>query len=373
MRDILDHVRTWRSTFTVATVTRTWRSSPRQPGASMAVDSQGQVVGSVSGGCVEGDLYLRAQDVLTSGEPQLVRYGVSDKDAFTVGLTCGGELEVLIHRVDPSSRQIARLAGVVDRREPALLATVVEGDQAGAQLTLVDGLWDGTTGDPQLDRALAEQAAGLVEKGQNQLIRSDANPRTSSDASAFVECYVPPPRMLIFGAVDFAAALAKLGAFLGYRVTVCDARAVFSTPDRFPEADEVVTAWPHIYLARQKLDARAVICVLTHDPKFDIPVLEEALRTSAAYIGVMGSRRTDDDRRDRLRECGIAEDDIARLSSPIGLDLGACSPEETAVSIGAEIIAARHGGTGRPLSQLRTPIHRQAAHHEVCAPAAAHN
>jgi xanthine dehydrogenase accessory factor len=163
--------------------------------------------------------------------------------------------------------------------------------------------------------------------------------------------------MLVFGAIDFAAAVARAGKFLGYRVTVCDARPIFATRARFPDADEVVTDWPHRYLAGQAVDARTVICVLTHDPKFDVPLLEVALRTPAAYIGAMGSRRTHDDRLARLREVGLTEDELARLRSPIGLDLGARTPEETAVAIAAELIQLRWGGSGRPLTATTGRIH----------------
>jgi xanthine dehydrogenase accessory factor len=166
--------------------------------------------------------------------------------------------------------------------------------------------------------------------------------------------------MLVFGAIDFAAAVARIGSFLGYRVTVCDARAVFATARRFPDADEVVVEWPHRYLARQRVDERTVICVLTHDPKFDVPLLEVALRTPAWYVGAMGSRNTHDDRLDRLREAGMTEDELSRLRSPIGLDLGARTPEETAVAVAAEIVAGHWGGTGVPLGQTAGAIHRTA-------------
>jgi xanthine dehydrogenase accessory factor len=185
--------------------------------------------------------------------------------------------------------------------------------------------------------------------------------RRRDEVGVFVESYAPPPRMLVFGAIDYAAAVAKIGKFLGYRVTVCDARPIFATKARFPDADEVVVEWPHRYLSRTPVDARSVICVLTHDPKFDVPLLEVALRTPAGYIGAMGSRRTHDDRLARLREVGLTEDELARLRSPIGLDLGARTPEETAVSIAAELIQLRWGGTGHPLTSTEGRIHHQFA------------
>jgi xanthine dehydrogenase accessory factor len=177
----------------------------------------------------------------------------------------------------------------------------------------------------------------------------------------FVHSFAPPPRMLVFGAIDFAAAVARVGKFLGYRVTVCDARGVFATPARFPDADEVIVDWPHRFLAKTAVDTRTVICVLTHDPKFDIPVLEVALRTPAGYVGAMGSRRTHADRLDRLREAGLSESELSRLRSPIGLDLGARTPEETAVSIAAELIRLRWGGTGQALTDTLGRIHHEIA------------
>jgi len=177
----------------------------------------------------------------------------------------------------------------------------------------------------------------------------------------FVWSFAPKPRMLVFGAIDFAAAVARVGSFLGYRVTVCDARPVFATARRFPDADEVVVEWPHRYLQTEadagRIDERTVLCVLTHDPKFDVPLLEVALRLPVAYVGAMGSRRTHEERLDRLREAGLSKEEIARLSSPIGLDLGARTPEETAVSIAAEIIAGRWGGSGEPLTETSGRIH----------------
>jgi xanthine dehydrogenase accessory factor len=192
--------------------------------------------------------------------------------------------------------------------------------------------------------------------------------RRGEGLSVFVSCFAPAPRMLVFGAIDFAAAVARVGSFLGYRVTVCDARPVFATRRRFPDADEVVVDWPHRYLRAQvaagALDGRTVICVLTHDPKFDVPVLADALRLPVAYVGAMGSRVTDADRRARLLETGSTPDELSRLSSPIGLDLGARTPEETAVSIAAEIIARRWDGVGSPLTHTTGAIHR----HSVAEP-----
>ena len=197
---------------------------------------------------------------------------------------------------------------------------------------------------------LAQGLTGVRRYGEHGERRGD-------ELAVFVHSFAPPPRMLVFGAIDFAAAVARAGKFLGYRVTVCDARPIFATAARFPDADEVVVDWPHRFLARTPVDSRTVICVLTHDPKFDVPVLEVALRTPAGYIGAMGSRRTHEDRLDRLREAGLTEAELARLRSPIGLDLGARTPEETAVSVAAELIQLRWGGSGRPLTVTSGRIH----------------
>jgi xanthine dehydrogenase accessory factor len=177
------------------------------------------------------------------------------------------------------------------------------------------------------------------------------------DVTVLIEPFTDRPQLIVFGAIDYAAALASIGRFLGYRVTVCDARAAFATVERFPDADEVVVEWPHRFLSRTELDERAAVCVLTHDPKFDVPAIVEALRTPAGYIGVMGSRRTDEDRRLRLREVGVSDDELARLHSPIGLALGGRSPQETAVAIAAELVMVRNGSSGRPLRDATGPIH----------------
>ncbi|NYV78204.1 XdhC family protein, partial [Streptomyces sp. UH6] len=213
---------------------------------------------------------------------------------------------------------------------------------------------------PELDRTVAAEAGALLDAGRNGAVVEigEQGSRCGAPLSLLVETSTPPPRMIVFGAVDFAAALARVGRFLGFHVTVCDARSVFATERRFPEADEVVVEWPHRYLENTTVDARTVLCVLTHDPKFDVPLLTAALELDVAYVGAMGSRRTHLDRLARLREEGVPEEALARLRSPIGLDLGARTPEETALSIAAEIVAARRGGTGVPLTGAALPIHR---------------
>lgn len=368
--------------FAVATVVAVGGSAPRGPGAALAVDRAGTVIGSVSGGCVEGAVYDLCLESLRTAQSVLERFGYSDEDAFAVGLTCGGTIDVLITPVaGRSGTVLASALSAAARGEPAALARVARGPAellGRALLVRPDGTCEGVLGGrPDLDRTAAAQALALLEAGRTGTVDVPASeatwesPRTESEGGSpcpggltlLVESNVPPPRMVVFGAIDFAAALARAGKFLGYHVTVCDARPVFATRARFPDADEVVVDWPHRYLRRTGTDARTVLCVLTHDAKFDVPLLKEALRRPAAFVGALGSRRTHEDRNRRLRAEGVTERELARLRSPIGLDLGARTPEETAVSIVAEIVAARRGGTGVPLTGSGTPIHRAGVHY----------
>lgn len=377
MREVLPQLLQWwraGESIAVATVIDTWQSAPRPPGASMLICADGTAVGSVSGGCVEGAVYEVGQRVLVDGAPRLQRYGVSDDDAYAVGLTCGGVLDVFVERV--SREGFAELGAVerdVEAGEPVAVVTVVEhSDEAWVGRKLVvrpEGAVQsvsGSLGTERADAAVIDDARGLLATGRTGTLEYGPNgERRGSGMRVFVASFAPKPRMLVFGAIDFAAAVATVGAFLGYHVTVCDARPVFATKARFASADEVVVQWPHRYLQSEidagTIDERTVICVLTHDPKFDVPVLELALRGApVAYIGAMGSRRTHDDRLARLRDIGLDEEHLSRLSSPIGLDLGARTPEETAISIAAEIIAARWGGHGQRLTQSRGPIHQHA-------------
>jgi len=358
----------WRAggTAGVGTVVRTFSSAPRQPGAAMVVAPDGSVAGSVSGGCVEGAVYETALEVVETGVPRLERYGVSDDDAFAVGLTCGGVLDIFIEPL--SQNTFPHLDHVVDAitgHRPVAIATVIaHPDSAwlGRRLVITPESAEGSLGSRRAEDAVTDDARGLLAAGRSEVLTYGPDgQRRGEGMEVFVASHAPRPRMLVFGAIDFAAAVAQQGSFLGYRVTVCDARPVFATSARFPTADEVVVDWPHRYLAAQvnagAIDARTVICVLTHDAKFDVPLLEVALRLDVGYIGAMGSRRTHDDRLARLREAGLADVELSRLASPIGLDLGARTPEETAVSIAAEIIARQWGGGGRPLSDIGGRIH----------------
>jgi len=328
----------------------------------MAVSEAGEVVGSVSGGCVEGAVYEVARAVLESGRSQMVTYGVSDSDAFEVGLTCGGTIELFVQPVDAACFEfLPVVADAVAAHQGVAVATVVGGvaELGGRLVVTAEGRY-GSLGGGRLDQAVTDDVRGMLGLGRTGLLALGRHgERRVEDLSVFVESYAPPPRMIVFGAIDFAAAMARMGKFLGFHVTVCDARPVFATRRRFPDVDEVVVAWPHKYLEQVEVDERTVLCVLTHDPKFDVPLLRLALGTKACYVGAMGSRRTHRDRLQRLREVGVSEQELAKMSSPIGLDLGARTPEETAVSIAAEIIARMWGGTGQPLTSMSAPIHRE--------------
>jgi xanthine dehydrogenase accessory factor len=362
--DIVSELTAWRADakpFALATVVDVAGSAPRLPGAALAVGADGEAVGSISGGCVEGAVYELCREALETGVPVLQRFGYSDEDAFAVGLTCGGVIDVFVHPVPAVDDALAAIAA----RTPVAVARVVAGAEPRLGPTFpltADGTATGSLGGTEaFEDAVRREVAAMLDTGRGGLLtygpdgrRCAAGPET---ATVFVETYTPPPRMLVFGAVDFAGAVVKVGKFLGYEVVVCDAREVFATRRRFPEADEVVVEWPHRYLDAVAVDGRTVICVLTHDAKFDIPLLERALRLPVAYVGAMGSRRTHESRLEKLRAAGMTEVELARLRSPIGLDLGARTPEETAVAVAAEIIAHRRGGSGRPLSATTGPIH----------------
>ncbi|MET7542242.1 XdhC/CoxI family protein [Streptomyces sp. NPDC005507] len=366
MYELLPQLSAWFAggeRFALVTVVNTFSSAPRPPGAAMAVSASGEVVGSVSGGCVESAAYDLAQEAIATGLPALHRFGVSDDDAFAVGLTCGGIIDLFVEPVDAASfPQFAALAEAAARQEPVAVATCLEGPgTVGAHRLLTPGNTAGTFGDPGLDASVTEAGRGLLDAGETRTVYFGAHGERMGDVVAvFVRSFAPPPRMVVFGAIDFAAAVVRVGKYLGYHVTLCDARPVFATKARFPDADEVVVDWPHRYLRDNPPDDRTVLCVLTHDPKFDVPLLVEALTGQAAYVGAMGSRRTHEQRLTALRERGLTAPKLARLHSPIGLDLGGRTPEETAISIAAQIIAVRNGATTRPLSATRGPIHRRA-------------
>jgi xanthine dehydrogenase accessory factor len=333
VKDILPTLERWTGDglrVATATVVRTERSAPRDPGAALAVSEKGEVAGSVTGGCVEPDVYEQAREVLAGGPARLQTYGIADEEAFEVGLPCGGTVHILIGALDPDLVQ--PLAGAIRAEEPVALALTLSGDAAG-QMRLVR---PGDGGEP----------ARLLALGETGIVEADGD-------EVFVSSFAPRPNMYVFGAVDHAAALTTLGRFLGYRVTVCDARARFVTRERFPDADELVVAWPDEFLRGAQVDERTAICVLTHDHKFDVPALKEALRSPAAYVGAMGSRRTSEERERLLRDQGVTDDELARLHAPIGLRIGGRSPEEVAVAIAAELVAAVRQHAAEPTAAVR--------------------
>jgi xanthine dehydrogenase accessory factor len=373
MREVLPELLTWWRAGEIVglgTVVATFQSAPRPPGASMIVGPDGEAVGSVSGGCVEGAVYELGESVVESGQPVLQRYGVSDDDAFAVGLTCGGILDVYVEKVSRETfPELEAVADDIAAERPVAIATVVDHPDKswiGRRLIIhADAEPAGSLGSPRADDAIRDDALGLLAAGHHAtLTYGPDGERRGEGMRVFVWAFAPPPRMLVFGAIDFAAAVAKVGEFLGFRVTVCDARPVFATVSRFPAAHEVVVDWPHRYLRAEaeagRIDRRTVLCVLTHDPKFDVPLLEVALRLpEVGYVGAMGSRRTHEDRLERLRAAGLTEEELARFSSPIGLDLGARTPEETAISIAAEIVALQWGGSGERLAGTEGRIHHE--------------
>lgn len=353
----------WRegATVVVATVCRTWRSAPRRTGSRMLVGPDDQVVGSVSGGCVEASVYEVAREVRRTGRPVLHRYGVSDADAFEVGLSCGGEIEVFVERVSP--QDCPSLSSAMDGGDrPQAVATVVahaDPARVGAHLVMHERRVEGSLGSAALD--------SVVVTGVYRDPSADPVTWDLGDVEPAARVLVVPkrrrPRLIVCGASDLVAALTHLAHLVGFHVTVCDARPAFASARRFPYADQVVTAWPDAYLSTESEAGRLVegtaLAVLTHDPKFDVPILQRALGMPAlAFVGLLGSRRTCADRRERLLAAGVPGALLARLRAPIGLDLGAATPQETAVSILAEILAARHGGSGSPLSTTSGPLHR---------------
>ena len=303
----------------VATVVATRSSAPRPVGSKLVVREDGSLSGSVSNGCVESDVILAAQEVLAGGEPRLVTYGITDEMAFGVGLPCGGEIDVFVEALR-------------DEEQPDVTLTVVAGPDVGTKLH-----------DPDLEQAARRRGRSHVFEQEGRAV--------------FADVTVPPPRLFVYGAADTAEALCAAAKLLGWRTIVADARPRFATPERLPSADEILLLWPDEALAHVAPDAATAVVVLTHDDKFDLPLVQGALATEAFYLGWLGSRRNQERRRGLLLDEGVAEEELDRVSGPAGLDLGAASPEETAVSILAEILAVRAGRSGGPLREASTRIH----------------
>jgi xanthine dehydrogenase accessory factor len=374
-----DYLRWWknRETFALATIVGGHGSAPMPLGTAMGIGparleanaecSPRAVVGSLSGGCIEASVYASAEHLFTSSAHfALEHFGYSDETSFAAGLSCGGTLEVFTELVTRETfAEFGRLVEAVRNQETVALATIIDGptDNLGRHLLIFRDHFEGRLGSDELSSAVFTEGAAFLRAEETEtLVYETEGQRRGGNLRVFIRTFKRAPRMLVFGAIDFAAALADTGKLLGYHVTVCDARPIFATARRFPQADEVVCRWPHQYLQDESdkgaLDASTVICVLTHDPKFDIPLLQLALQLPASYVGAMASRKTHDERLRLLRQTGVGESDIARLRSPIGLDLGARSPHETAISIVSEIIATKYGRSGGPLTESLGPIHR---------------
>ncbi|HEY6477666.1 MAG TPA: XdhC family protein [Polyangia bacterium] len=346
MRDVLAAITAWSERgdrVALATVIDIQRSAPRLPGAKMAVNERGEIAGAVSGGCVEGAVVEVAELVLGGGPPRLLHFGIADSDAWDVGLPCGGEIDVWVQAYEPGRLQeLARADG------RAVEVTLLEGARPGAKLVVeADGARSGSLGAPELEHEAAKVAGELLW-----------TERSERRGALFFDVLAPAPRLILFGAVDVAVSLCTLARGAGWRAYVVDPRSRFARSERFPDAEEVIVAWPQEAIARLGgIDPATSIAVLTHDPKLDDAALAIALRSPARYVGAMGSRRTQARRRERLLAAGIAEHELARLAAPVGLDLGAVSAAETALSILAEVVAARHGRDGGRLALARGRIH----------------
>ena len=311
MREILETIAGWTGDelrVVAATLVGTERSAPREPGAAMAFSERGDIAGSLTGGCVEPALYEEARAIFAGAPPHLATYGIAEEEAFEAGLPCGGTIHVFLNELEPDL--VDELSAAVRLDEPVAFAQTVTGAGIGTQeLIPVDGRFD-----PVLE------------------------------GDVFVLPLLPRPRMYVFGALDHAAAVARAGALLGYHVTVCDARSRFLTRERFPEPDELVIGWPHEFLGSADVDERTAICVLTHEHKYDVPLLLAALASPAGYIGALGGKKTREDREERLRAEGVSDEDLGRIHAPIGLDIGARTPEEVGIAVAAEIVALRRSG-----------------------------
>lgn len=345
-----------------ATLIERFGSAPLEPGAQMLVDDRGRIEGSVTGGCVEAALVREAQTVLAGGPPRLLTYGVSDEGAAGVGLMCGGTVRVFVHEPRPEARPgLEQAAAAIAEGVPVAVATLLDGEAAGAKMVVfADRVVGGLETGERLDRAVTREARGFLDDGLSTVRRYGSGGEVmGSRLSVYIQAFSTRPEMVIFGAIDFAAEVAKIAGELGYLVTICDARAPFLAGPRFAAAAEVVVEWPDEFLAGHPPGPRDAVLVFTHDPKFDEPALAGALAGEAGYIGALGSRRTHEKRLARLRERGVAEADLARIHSPCGLDIGARTPAETAISILAEMVAFRSGRNGASLRSTGGAIHTE--------------
>jgi xanthine dehydrogenase accessory factor len=341
-----------------ATLVETVGSAPLDAGAEMLVDDRGRIEGSVTGGCVEGALVEEARGVLAGAPPRVATYGISDQQAADVGLMCGGTVKVFVHELT-EREALQRATQAVDEQRPVALATLLDGKQAGRKIAVTPDHTTGSFGvSDLLDDNVVRDARGFLDEGRSAIRRySEAGETMGEDLRVAIQAFSTPPSMVIFGAIDFSAALARIAGEIGYRVTIVDAREAFASSPRFSTHAEVVIDWPDTYLGSRTLGPRDAVLVFTHDPKFDEPALTAAVRTDAGYIGALGSRRTHGDREQRLREAGLTQDDLDRINSPCGLDVGARTPAETAIAVLGEILALRAGREGGRLAEASGPIH----------------
>jgi xanthine dehydrogenase accessory factor len=335
-------------------------SAPLEAGSMMLVADDGAIEGSITGGCVEAALVGEAHAILAGGPPRTVAYGISDELAGSVGLTCGGTVHVFVHELSGPEAEVeasARDAAAAGR--PVAIATLLDGDRAGRKLAVVEDEVAGGFGGPELlDHSVARDSAGMLAQGRSGIRHYGGDGATLGAALAVhIHVYAPPPKMLIFGAIDFSAALAEIASQVGYEVTIADPRAPFLDSPRFARAARTLPAWPDEAFDRVGLGPGDAVLVFTHDPKFDEPALIEALRAEVGYVGALGSRKTTADRVRRLREAGLTETQLARLHAPCGLDIGAATPEEVAISVLAEAIAERSGRAAAPLRDGTAAIH----------------
>lgn len=347
----------------VASLIETLGSAPLDPGAEMLVDDSGRIEGSVTGGCVEGALVEVAQEILGGGSPRVVQYGISDTTAAEVGLMCGGTVRLFVGELARSAIEPLRaVVDALDAQTPVALATVLDGELSGRKIAVERDRATGQLGLEQLDRSVRRDALGCLDQGLTTIRSYSASGEVmGADIRVYIQGFATPPRMVIFGAIDFSVAVATLAREVGYRVTICDARQPFISSSRFSRVAEVAVDWPDRYLASQQLDERDVVLVFTHDAKFDEPALIAGLESGAGYVGALGSRRTHEERLERLRERGVSEAALARVAAPCGLDIGARTPAETAISVLAEILALRAHRTGERLADTSGPIHSRHA------------
>jgi xanthine dehydrogenase accessory factor len=343
-------------------------SAPLHPGAMMLVAEDGAIEGSITGGCVEAAVVGEAKAIFDGAPARVVTYGISDELAGSVGLTCGGTVRVFVHELSGEAAEIElRARGEVAAGRPVGIATLLDGPRAGGKLALIDGEPVGDLGGTELlGHSVARDLEGMLRHGRSTVRRYGSDGATlGAEVAVHIHSFAPAPQMLIFGAVDFSAALARAASLLGYEVTVCDRRAPFLETARFQRVAKTLLAWPEEAFEQIELTPRDAVLVFTHDPKFDEPAVIGALASEAGYIGALGSRKTTTDRRERLLQAGVEPADLERVHAPCGLDIGSTTPEEVAISVLAEVVAERSGRAGAPLREGSAPIHsrqREPAH-----------